>query len=692
MASKGFVLANDPGVITFLRGKDTSTLDLTWVNMAAIDKGIMTNWKVHNEMDHASDHFPVTWNLFTPSNLQQLSPPDPTRKFTFRQDKKKEWKEQFSQAVSLSGLAGLNLDLAPEVDYLSRIVDLFQFALEECSKRTCKTKPLSSKASPWFTKEVQSALAAYNHAKLKFKDTSLKPSSKRRPPSKFQRIARYHVMKKARRHLQRTITKAKKDWAFEFAAQIQPLDIWKLNNWHKGLRKYAIPPIRKPDGTVAITDEDKADVFTNAFFPPPPQVTVPDFSLEGHVDARIHHDVTISEVERNLKSSSQTSAPGQSGISFRALRWAWEVAPEIIHYIVKWSIRLGFHHHSWKSAIMLVLPKPGKPDYASPRAYRPIQLLECLGKLVEKIVARRIMFDCSKFSLMPPEQFGGVMAASCIDAGLSLTHDIESALRRGHTASLLTVDVKGFFDNINHAQLLHTLHDMHFPGPILKWVSSFLSNRSILPRIDGYLGQTTLLSTGVPQGSPISPILSVVYSSTVIRSLALSPSRTPLLLYPTSVRSYIDDVSFLAIGADTEDTSTALRQSFLDIEHGLAKIGMNLDPTKSELIHFSHRHHDDLSFPLQITPTFTISPSNTVRWLGIFFDSRLTFNKHVDILCNRARTAANGLRVLANTVRGLSQKNLRALHKTCILPIITWAAILWFRKDLPRTSLINKLE
>ena len=645
-------------------------------------------------MDHASDHFPVTWNLFTPADQHSSTPPDPTRKFTFRQDKKKEWKEQLSQAISLSGLAGIEFDppIPPTTDYLSKVTDLFQFALEECSRRTCKTKPLSSRASPWFTTEVQSALVTYNHAKLQFKQMTLKPSSRRRPPSKFQRIARYHVMKQARRRLQRIISKAKKDWAFEFAAQIEPLNIWKLNNWHKGLRKYSIPPIRKPDGSSAISDEDKATVFTNAFFPPPPQVVVPPFSLEGHECARPHQDVTISEVERNLKSSSQTSAPGQSGISFRALRWAWEVAPELIHYIVKWSIHLGYHHPSWKSAVMLVLPKPGKPDYTSPRAYRPIQLLECLGKLVEKIVARRIMFDCSKFSLMPPEQFGGVMAASCIDAGLSLTHDIESALRRGHTASLLTVDVKGFFDNINHAQLLHTLHDMHFPGSILKWVSSFLSNRSILPRIDGYLGQPSPLSTGVPQGSPISPILSVVYSSTVIRTLSTSPSLTPLLLYPTTVRSYIDDVSFLAIGADTEDTTSALQQSFLDIERGLAEIGMNLDPTKSELIHFSHRHHDDLTLPLYISSTLSIYPSSTVRWLGIFFDSRLTFTKHVDVLCNRARTAANGLRVLANTVRGLSQKNLRALHKTCILPIITWAAVLWYRKDLPRKSLLNKLE
>ena len=149
--------------------------------------------------------------------------------------------------------------------------------------------------------------------------------------------------------------------------------------------------------------------------------------------------------------------------------------------------------------------------------------------------------------------------------------------------------------------------------------------------------------------------------------------------------------SFLAIGADTEETTEALKRSYSDITAGLSSIGMSVDPSKSELIHFSRRHNEaQLRTPLIIDSNLMIRPAkDTLRWLGIFFDSRLSFNRHVDILCNRARTAANGLRVLANSVRGLSQKNLRALHKTCVLPIITWAAVLWFRQDIPRKGLLD---
>ena len=283
------------------------------------------------------------------------------------------------------------------------------------------------------------------------------------------------------------------------------------------------------------------------------------------------------------------------------------------------------------------------------------------------------------------------MAASCVDAGLSLTHDIEQALNRGHTASLLTVDVKGFFDNINHQQLLYTLHSMGFPAPIIQWTESFLSERQCSLRVDSFLSPPRPLNTGVPQGSPVSPILSVIYSSPALTALATNPSISPLLMYPTTVRSYIDDFSFLAIGANTTDTTDALRISIQDIVTELAAIGMTIDPSKSELIHFSRRQDPHLLRPL-VLPDGSINASPVVRWLGIFFDQKLSFHHHLRILCNRARTAATGLRVLSNTVRGLSQKHLRALHKTCILPIITYASPLWFHPDRPLQAHLHKLD
>ena len=70
---------------------------------------------------------------------------------------------------------------------------------------------------------------------------------------------------------------------------------------------------------------------------------------------------------------------------------------------MKWSLHLGIHHDAWKRSIMVIIPKPNKPSYSAPGVYRPIQLLECLGKLLEKIVVKRLMFDCSRYHLISPE-------------------------------------------------------------------------------------------------------------------------------------------------------------------------------------------------------------------------------------------------------------------------------------------------
>ncbi|KAG2741477.1 hypothetical protein P692DRAFT_20667194, partial [Suillus brevipes Sb2] len=67
-----------------------------------------------------------------------------------------------------------------------------------------------------------------------------------------------------------------------------------------------------------------------------------------------------------------------------------------------------------------------------------------------------------------------------------------------------------------------------------------------------------------------------------------------------------------------------------------------------------------------------------MRWLGVFFDRKLSFKKHVEIMATRALSTISGLRILANSVRGLSVLNARLLYKTVVLPVLTFASPVWF--------------
>ncbi|KAJ7747692.1 hypothetical protein DFH07DRAFT_689613, partial [Mycena maculata] len=110
-------------------------------------------------------------------------------------------------------------------------------------------------------------------------------------------------------------------------------------------------------------------------------------------------DVTLDEVREAIFDASMNTSPGHSQVSYKVLRWAWQVASTEIHTLIRKCLRNGFHPREWRKAIAVALRKPRKPDYSNPRAYRLIQLLECLRKILEKIVARRLSFLAGKHNL-----------------------------------------------------------------------------------------------------------------------------------------------------------------------------------------------------------------------------------------------------------------------------------------------------
>src|SRR5713226_7420058 len=136
--------------------------------------------------------------------------------------------------------------------------------------------------------------------------------------------------------------------------------------------------------------------------------------------------------------------------------------------------KAGHHPRPWKEAVMCIIPKPNRADYTLTKNFRPISLLECLGKLLEKIVAKMIYREMSKHALVPTMQFGGRNTSSTLDAGLTLLHDIQAMHRTGLRAGLLLFDIQGFFDNINHERLIQVFANLGFAPELVKWCCSFL--------------------------------------------------------------------------------------------------------------------------------------------------------------------------------------------------------------------------
>jgi hypothetical protein len=128
------------------------------------------------------------------------------------------------------------------------------------------------------------------------------------------------------------------------------------------------------------------------------------------------------------------------------------------------SWKLGYMPKSLKSALIVVLRKPGKPSYEQAKAWRPIALLSTLGKLIEKATAQKIRNAAKQYNLLPDEQMGARAQRSTATALDLLTSVIKSAWsNKGQVATLLSLDIAGAFDIVVHSRLVAVVQKLGFP-------------------------------------------------------------------------------------------------------------------------------------------------------------------------------------------------------------------------------------
>jgi hypothetical protein len=155
--------------------------------------------------------------------------------------------------------------------------------------------------------------------------------------------------------------------------------------------------------------------------------------------------------------------------------------PEVIdhiHYIFNIYITAGYNPVVFQQLITVVLRKGGDQDYREPRSYRPVALLNMLGKFLESIMARRLSYMVKTYSLLPPTHLDGCR-------GISTDHAIQILLDRIHRAwgeglpvvSMALLDVTGVYDNTAHERLLHDLRRKGL-SKVIPWVRAFLSDWS----------------------------------------------------------------------------------------------------------------------------------------------------------------------------------------------------------------------
>ena len=394
----------------------------------------------------------------------------------------------------------------------------------------------------------------------------------------------------------------------------------------KGRRPQVLPPLKDADQNIHSDTVTKSTLLKNRFFPDKTNtVDIEQASLNNPppLTTRPWMPITAEEIHESLKDTSNKSAPGPSGINYKLLKWAYDACPEALTHLFNLSLSTGTH--VWKHATIVPVPKPNKPDYSAPKAYRPVSLLECTGKLLEKVITRRITNNIALYpDILPNNQFGSRPQYCTTDAALTLVHKIQATRSSGYHATLILFDISGFFDHIDANRTQDIFRKKGFPPNLVKWIFSFLTNRTTSMRLDSTDIDPFNIPDGTPQGSPLSPILSAIYTSFLLN---LSSRWTY-----SSLSLYVDDGAIFSVSATPY---SACKNAISKLEETLKWLhvnGLTADFDKTELMIFSPPRYRGPNWDMAYTnPTgrrHNLKPTTRLRYLGFFLTPKLDWRPH----------------------------------------------------------------
>ena len=226
-------------------------------------------------------------------------------------------------------------------------------------------------------------------------------------------------------------------------------------------------------------------------------------------DKHLSPAISCTKILEALDSTSNSSTPGGDHITWRHLKLvvkdkrALQALTELFNRVVD----EGVWPHQLKSSISCIIPKPKKPVYDVPKAFRPIALLNTIGKLLTKVITKRLQFEAQEHSLFHEGQFGGISRHSTTDVGLVLMDLITENRDCGLHTTVLTLDITQFFPSMSHEVICALLTKLGFNSKIVRFLAAFLQDRSTTYTWDSITTSTHFqCSDGIPQGGLLSPV------------------------------------------------------------------------------------------------------------------------------------------------------------------------------------------
>ena len=383
---------------------------------------------------------------------------------------------------------------------------------------------------------------------------------------------------------------------------------------------------------------------------------------EEEKDIPILADIIFTEedITDAVDELSNTSASGPDGLAAIFLKRCKNSISKPLYGLWRDCLDLGITPTKLKEAHIIPIHKGGHQGVAS--NYRPIALTSHLIKVFEKVMRNKLVDFFEENELFNNSQHGFRIGRSCLSQLLAHHDKILSLLERGLNVDTVYLDFSKAFDKVDHRIVLKKLSLLGIRGKILSWLKSFLSSRTQKVMVNGVLSEPSPVTSGVPQGSVIGPLLFLILIGDIDGGIISS-----------FLSSFADDTR-LSKGVSGVRDASSLQTDLETVYQWADDNNMLFNNSKFELLRYGY------DTTLKMTTNYTgpdgsiITDKEHIRDLGVTLSSDGSFKEHITRTCQSARNMCSWI---LRTFRSRSPELMLTTWKSLVLPILDYCSQLW---------------
>lgn len=376
------------------------------------------------------------------------------------------------------------------------------------------------------------------------------------------------------------------------------------------------------------------------------------------------NNLSDAELQNAFFSLQPNKSPGLDDISVNVVKSVFSIIKSSLHYIFDQSLKLGVFPNKLKFARILPAFKDGEDTELS--NYRPISILPCFSKILERIMYNRLYTFLCKHNILYKKQFGFQAGHSTDHAIIHLVNEILQSFNENKYTLGVFIDLSKAFDTVDHTILLDKLENYGVKHTNLKWFRSYLSSRKQVICYEGNKTNYENIICGVPQGSILGPLLFLIY----INDLHTSSKVLNSILFA-------DDTNLFYSHQNINTLFETVNKELLHLNEWLKANKLSLNTTKTKYTFF-HKLSVADDIPLKLPNLYInktqINRERKMKFLGVILDETLTWKSHIDLIQSKV---AKSLGILYKAKFLLNQKRLKNIYFSFIHSYLNYANIAW---------------